>query len=100
MSNLDFSRNTELISQEQIEGTPFKMVKTEEGNFIAIGVKRVTELMDEVETEIKVAELKRQDWKFLLAILSVVTQETVAQLHLDMMKVNEEYAREEGIEHE
>lgn len=89
-NNLDFSKNEKLIDQVEIEGTPFRWVMTDGGNFIALGVKRLTEIMDYEKAQRKADELKTIDWKFMLSVISVVVQETVAQLHIDMMKFNEE----------
>lgn len=89
-NNLNFGENYKLIDQEQIEGTPFRKVSTEAGSFIALGVKRLTDLLGKEEIDEKIAEIQKQDWKFLLSVFAVLTQETVAQLHIDMMKFNEE----------
>lgn len=88
-NNLNFSKNTKIIDQEEIEGTPFRRVRTEEGEFITIGVKRLTDLMGTEEGEERVKKLKEWDWKFILSVMSVLVQETVAQLHIDMMKFQE-----------
>lgn len=88
--SLDYSKNTKLIDQQEIEGTPFRVVRTEKGSFISIGTKRITDFLTEKEVLQKSKELRKHDWKLLLAIFSVITQETVAQLHIEMMKFNQE----------
>lgn len=89
-NNLDFGNNTKLINKEDIKDTPFKVITTEQGCFISLGAKIVTQKMSEEEAIIKAEEIKRTDWRMMLSIITIVVQETVAQLHIDMMKFNEE----------
>lgn len=96
-NNLEFSKNTELIKQEEIAGTPFRRVTTEEGEFISLGIKRLTELESKEQIDEKIEELQKINWKFMLSVMSVLTQETVAQLHLDMMKFEEDMIGKEEI---
>lgn len=83
---LDFSKNTKLIEQYQINDTPFNMVITEEGNFISLGSKRITGKLTEQEAIKKEQEIKSFDWKMLLAAMSIIATEAVAMHHLEIMK--------------
>lgn len=95
MNSLGFSKNTKLIEKADIEGTPFKRVITEEGNFIALGVHVISKKLTNEEAEEKAKELAGQDWKLIMSIIQIVVQETVTKLHIDMMKFNEEMNRGE-----
>lgn len=67
----------ELIKQTEIEGTPFKKIETAAGNWIALGQYRLTDLIGDVELELKVMELQRTDWQMMIAIIGAVTNQTV-----------------------
>lgn len=89
-NNLGFGENTKLIERKEIEGTPFKRVVTEEGDFFTLGMKAITGRKTEEEADEIEAELKSENWPLMLSIIAIMVQETTAQLHLDMMKFNDE----------
>lgn len=89
-NNLGFGENTKLIERVDIENTPFKRVITDEGEFLTIGAKAITGRLTTEEADEKVKEIGKQDWKLILSILSVLVQETTAQLHLDVIKWNQQ----------
>lgn len=82
---LDFSKNAKMIEARQIEGTPFNEVITDEGNFIALGQSRLTRKLTEKEVSERVWELRRMDWEFVMAVIAVITKQTVALHHLEIM---------------
>lgn len=67
---VDSSDSSKLVEIENIHGTPFKMVTTEEGSFAAYGNNRITEYMDKVELLQKIDE---KDWNLLgTFVISVI----------------------------
>lgn len=95
-NSLGFGNNTKLIDKKDIEGTPFKRVITEEGDFFTLGAKAITGKLNEEEGDEIEAELKSENWKLMLSIISIMVTETVAQLHLDMMKFNDQVEKGEA----
>lgn len=91
-NSLGFGENTKLLERKDIEGTPFKRVITEEGDFFTLGAKAITGKLTEEEADETEAEIRSENWKLMLTIISVMVTETTAQLHLDMMKYNAEMA--------
>ena len=54
--------NSTLVEIDNIEGTPFKMVTTEEGSFAAYGNNRITDYMDKEEL---IKKIEQKDWNLL-----------------------------------
>lgn len=88
-NNLNFSENTKLIEKIDIANSPLKRIITDEGDFFTIGQKAITKKLTKKEADKKQKEIEKHDWKLLLSIISVIVQETTAQLHLDMMSYAE-----------
>jgi len=58
----------ELIKKEPVIGTPFELVTTDEGTFVALGHYRLSESMTEDEACRLIVE---KDWNFLLSVINV-----------------------------
>lgn len=84
-NNLDFGRNTEIVSRHEIKDTPFRKIVTEEGCFIALGDMVITGRMNEHEAELKGMELQKTDWRLMMSIIAIIAQKEVADLHIKMM---------------
>lgn len=66
------SKNKELIKREDVDGTPFTIVKTEGQYFIAIGLSRITEKTENKKDLLKLIEEK--DWTLLMNAVVAVSQ--------------------------
>lgn len=69
--------SSELVKQEEIEGTPFKLVTTEKGAFIAMGQYRLTEVQAEEELRKYVATMAEMNWEFITAVIGAITKQTI-----------------------
>lgn len=76
-TNKPNSGSKELIKQTEIEGTPFKKIETENEMFIGIGNYRLTDKLNEFEGDLLELELKRTNWKFMIAVIGAITNQTV-----------------------
>lgn len=65
-----------LIDREEIENTPFLLVKTEHGYFLAIGNHRITELTKTREEQLEKIYSSNIDWLFLLTTVNAVNKIT------------------------
>lgn len=66
--------NYELIKREQVEGTPFMIITTEHGSFIALGQYRITE---DLKKEQLLQMIEDKDWTLYLAAASAITELTI-----------------------
>lgn len=62
-----------LIDREQINGTPFTLITTEEGSFLSIGKYKVTETQTEAECLLQIEE---KDWNLLLNTVTAIKKLT------------------------
>lgn len=64
------STSSKIVTNDAIEGTPFRIVGTEQGWFIGIGNHRLTEILPEREdAEILVST---KDWNLLTALVMAI----------------------------
>lgn len=63
--------NCLIIEIDKIEDTPFSIVKTddEEKCFIAVGNKRISELMSEGKAKMRIAD---KDWGLIVQLIAIV----------------------------
>lgn len=72
----------ELIEQEEVEGTPFKLVNIRKGGwFIALGRHRLTEMQENKQELIE--KIVNKDWTL---VLDTIVALTLAVGHDDMTK--------------
>lgn len=94
----DFSNK--IIVNEKMEGTPFRIVGTEQGWFIALGNHQLTEILPEREdAEIIVST---RDWNLILATISAamntkdrIIAEEIQRRRQELDKLIEEKEKEE-----
>lgn len=67
---VDDSKNKELITKTEVEGTPFIVVTTKNGSFATIGRYRLTEEMKS-EKEC-IAEIKKITWNRIIQVVSLM----------------------------
>lgn len=68
---------TKIIERDPIEDTPFVIVTIEQGSFIALGNRRITEYMPKDECK---RLIKDRNWE-LITNLSVTVYERMAELN-------------------
>lgn len=59
----------ELIKREEVEGTPFVIVTTENGSFGVLGEFRITEVKD---IEVLREELRYVDWNRIIQVVMIL----------------------------
>lgn len=64
---------------EAIEGTPFVLVRTEEGKFIAMGNHRLTEVAGQVDPLVYEA-IGDINWNFMLNVIAVAVKGILKQI--------------------
>lgn len=64
--NLNSNSSNAIISREKIEDSPFELVTSERGTFIAMGNRRMTEPMEINEARTIIGSL---NWNFLLNVI-------------------------------
>lgn len=62
----------ELIERHSVDGTPFVIVRTDEGYFVSMGQYRLTDFVDLEQCE---SFILTHDWNFLLSIISVLVEQ-------------------------
>lgn len=67
------SRNTELLEKEEVEGTPFTIVKNEELWYILLGKYRLTEGYEDKEEALKEANVI--NWNKILQVCIIIGKE-------------------------
>lgn len=67
------SGNNEIIEMYEVEGTPFKIVRTPEGVFGAIGEHRITDIG--IDPEILEERIRMQDWEMLINVIIVLIKQ-------------------------
>lgn len=68
------SEDSNLVEVKKIEGTPFTIVKTERGYFLAFGQHRLTEPM---ETEaIATHQLIEKGWDITTQVIAIIVEKT------------------------
>lgn len=87
-TNNSNSGNTELVNTQEIEGTPFKLIKREkEGYFLVMGEYRITQETDDKEKLIKLA--KSLDWNFMVNVLSTMMEiRDKVKAEIDLISAN------------
>lgn len=60
--------NSQLISKTEIEGTPFEIISTEEGHFLAIGRYRLTETTLNKNNIIE--QLENKTWDIIINLIN------------------------------
>lgn len=64
------TRNSELVSRETIPGTPFTIVGTDQGYFLAMGQFRLTEYFE--TRDIVIDEIDAEAWNLVLQMITAV----------------------------
>lgn len=70
---IDKSKNTQLIEKEELEGTPFWMIKDEKGYFLVYGELRVTPQYYETAHECKIALIEEQ-WQIIPRVSAYIAE--------------------------
>lgn len=76
-TNNSNSSKEELIKREEIVDTPFIKITNENGVFLTMGSYRLTDVLNETEILELEMEIKRTNWKFLTAVIGVITNQTI-----------------------
>lgn len=87
----DREKSSQLVTNEVVEGTPFRIVGSEEtGHAVAIGRTLVTEWQLEQEVRDLLGELSPKVWKMIASIAIVMTEQTLSEManaaRLEMLK--------------
>lgn len=61
----DSNQSSQLIERETLDGTPFEIVTTEEGTFIALGSYRLTEFMSKEDAKEKI---QKKHWDLIISV--------------------------------
>lgn len=72
------SSNKKLIERERVENTPFWLITTEQGSWIAMGGYRITEVKGREEV---LEEVGYISWDMIVRIAAIVAQDTL-QRHI------------------
>ena len=80
-SNLNCSKNKNLIKRIEIENTPFTVIKSiKEKAFLTVGIYRIPEpTFDKIEDAIEY--VKEKPWNLMGTIASIIAEETVKTLN-------------------
>lgn len=78
MDKETYSENNKLIDIQEIQGTPFKLVKTGDTYFIAIGNNIVTERTDNPKELLE--KIENKDWELLLNTVIAISLETQKEI--------------------
>lgn len=77
-NNVDETRNnTSLAEREQIEGTPFWLIKQNDNWFIVMGNHRLTEPTKNKETQL--IKLENEKWKLIMNISIIMAQKILEE---------------------
>lgn len=60
--------NSQLITRNEIKGTPFDIITTEEGSFLAIGHYRLSEIIIDIKELLRRVEEK--DWHTMINLIT------------------------------
>lgn len=63
-------KNEQLLKIEEIEGTPFSIVSTEKGHFVALGRGRITDFYEKKEEAEQ--QIYPSNWDFMLSVIFAV----------------------------
>lgn len=79
-ANESNSQSSELVTREDVTGSPFKIIGTEHGYFLALGKYRLTE---NCETKEEITELLTEEmYNIILKVLAIlIPAEITIQLH-------------------
>jgi len=74
--------NCLIVSVEKVEDTPFNIVHVEEEDkaFIAVGNKRISELMSVGKCRMKIAE---KEWGLLVQVMAIVSNGVYEELNIE-----------------
>lgn len=72
LASASTEENTELLTREDVDGTPFVVIGTQEGYFGVLGKYRITEL-DRSKKKI-VDELKSVNWNRIIQIILILIE--------------------------
>lgn len=61
----DSNQSSQLIERETLDGTPFEIVTTEEGTFVALGSYRLTEFMSKEDAKEKI---QKKHWDLIISV--------------------------------
>lgn len=61
----DSKQSSQLIERETLDGTPFEIVTTEEGTFVALGSYRLTEFMSKEDAKEKI---QKKHWDLIISV--------------------------------
>lgn len=61
----DSKQSSQLIERETLDGTPFEIVTTEEGTFVALGSYRLTEFMSKEDAKEKILN---KPWDLIISV--------------------------------
>lgn len=89
------SSKEELIKTEEIEGTPFTIIRVEGETRIALGQFAVTETLTKEDEKKTIAKIKKTDWNFMLAVLGAITIQTVEQSYVKVHERMKEAIKKE-----
>lgn len=71
-NSTDYSN--ELINREPIEGTPFQLIKLENGFFLTMGNYRITEIYNTKEETLELINTQKLNWYTLLTIINTMIE--------------------------
>lgn len=71
MEQIELKQNTEIIKRNVIHDTPFTIITTDEGSFIAMGRYRVSDLMSEDQC---LERILAKDWNLLISAIGIITE--------------------------
>lgn len=69
---VDKSKNEALFNRKEIKNTPFEVISTKEGHFIALGQYRLSELYEKQDEAVK--EANKITWNRLFQVIGIVME--------------------------
>lgn len=92
--------NTQILNREKINGTPFHIITTNEEHenksFIAIGNRRVSNLMTYEEAKILI---NKKHWELIVSLVTVISEAVAYEIKREDIKIfetlNDKYRKEQ-----
>lgn len=82
-----------ILDRKQCEDTPFQIVNTDSGAFIAIGNQRISDLMTVEECKKMVEE---KTWGLICTTIAIITERVMESIQLEDKARNELYKNDEA----
>lgn len=64
-------KSGELVQREHVEGTPFQIITIEQGSFLAVGNKRVTDYTTKEECKRMIEE---KGWDLICTVVTIIAE--------------------------